>query len=74
VTLPRVAFATHRKSPQPSDDDRLVADGLGRRGVEVHPAVWDAPDVDWASFNRVVIRSTWDYQGSVQWNEPALAC
>jgi glutathione synthase/RimK-type ligase-like ATP-grasp enzyme len=56
-----VAFATHRKSPKPSDDDRLVADGLGRRGVEVHPAVCDAPDVDWASFDRVVIRSTWDY-------------
>jgi glutathione synthase/RimK-type ligase-like ATP-grasp enzyme len=61
VTVPRVVFATHQQLPQLSDDDRLAADALGRRGVDVHSAVWDAPDVDWASFDRVVIRSTWDY-------------
>ena len=31
-------------------------------GVDVEPAVWDAPDIDWAGFDLVVIRSTWDYQ------------
>jgi glutathione synthase/RimK-type ligase-like ATP-grasp enzyme len=61
VTVPRVAFAIHQQLPQLSDDDRLAADALGRRGVDVRSAVWDAPDVDWASFDRVVIRSTWDY-------------
>src|SRR5262249_4756275 len=58
--MPSVAFATDRQSPQLTDDDRLVADVLRRRGVEVHPIVWDAPDVDWPSSDRVVIRSTWD--------------
>lgn len=61
MTVPRVAFATHQQLPRLSDDDRLVADALARRGVDVHPAVWDAPDEGWASFDRVVIRSTWDY-------------
>jgi len=61
MTVPRVAFATHRQSPQLTNDDRLVADALGRRGVEVLPAVWDDHDVEWASFDRVIIRSTWDY-------------
>lgn len=59
--MPSVAFATYEQSPQLSDDDRLVAGVLGRRGVDVHPVVWDAPDVDWAGFELVVIRSTWDY-------------
>lgn len=59
--MPRVAFATYEQSPELTDDDRLVSDVLRRRGVEVHPAVWDAPGVDWARFDRVIIRSTWDY-------------
>lgn len=25
------------------------------------PVVWDAPAVDWSRFDRVIIRSTWDY-------------
>src|SRR5437762_7887902 len=56
-----VAFATSRQSPTLTDDDRLAADALSRRGIDVEAAAWDAPDVDWARFDRVVIRSTWDF-------------
>ncbi len=59
--MPGVAFATYRQSPELTDDDRLVADLLRRHGVDVHPAVWDNAGVDWARFDRVIIRSTWDY-------------
>jgi hypothetical protein len=59
--MPNVAFATYQQSPQLTDDDRLVADVLRRRGVGIHPTVWDAPDVHWPSFDCMVIRSTWDY-------------
>jgi glutathione synthase/RimK-type ligase-like ATP-grasp enzyme len=59
--MPSAAFATYEQSPELTDDDRLVADVLRRLGVEVHPAVWDAPGVDWTRFDRVIIRSTWDY-------------
>lgn len=59
--MPGVAFATYRQSPRLTDDDRLVADALGRHGIHVQPAVWDAPDVDWSGFDRVIIRSTWDF-------------
>ncbi len=58
---PRVAFATCRQSPAITDDDRLAVDTLSRRGIDVEAAVWDAPDVDWARFDRVVVRSTWDF-------------
>lgn len=33
---------------------------LGALGVEAEAAVWDG-DVDWARFDLVVLRSTWDY-------------
>ena len=29
--------------------------------VEARPAVWDDQSVDWAAFDLVVVRSTWDY-------------
>ena len=59
--MPQVAFATCQQMPDISDDDRLVADLLGERGIEVSAAVWDAPGNDWSRFDVVVIRSTWDY-------------
>ena len=34
---------------------------LAERGVSAQPAVWDDPAVDWAAFDLVVLRSTWDY-------------
>jgi glutathione synthase/RimK-type ligase-like ATP-grasp enzyme len=59
--MPDVAFATYRGLPDMTDDDRLVADALRRRGVTVTPAVWDEPRTDWSRFDCVVVRSAWDY-------------
>jgi glutathione synthase/RimK-type ligase-like ATP-grasp enzyme len=58
---PRVALATARDVWRDDTDAALTADALRRAGVEPVPAVWDDPDVDWADFPLVVIRSTWDY-------------
>jgi hypothetical protein len=58
---PRVAFATYRDAPELSPDDRLAAEALRRRGVDVRPAVWNDQGVDWEDLALVVIRSTWDY-------------
>lgn len=30
-------------------------------GLEVRPAVWDDPSVDWSAADLVLVRSTWDY-------------
>ncbi|WP_165072812.1 ATP-grasp domain-containing protein [Paludisphaera rhizosphaerae] len=59
--MPRFAIATCSQFPDLHDDDRLFAEALARRGVDVTPAVWDDPAVDWRGFDRVVIRSTWWY-------------
>ncbi|HEV7507139.1 MAG TPA: hypothetical protein VGS07_19775 [Thermoanaerobaculia bacterium] len=57
----RIAFVTSAGWPNLTDDDRLAVAELIRRGAEVQPAVWDEPTVDWSSFDRVVLRSCWDY-------------
>jgi glutathione synthase/RimK-type ligase-like ATP-grasp enzyme len=55
-----IALATCSALPDLDPDDRLLAAALGDRAV---PAVWDDPAVDWDAFERVVVRSTWDYVG-----------
>ena len=51
-----IAFATCRELPDGWDDDREAARLAGAEFV-----VWDDPAVDWAAYDRVVIRSVWDY-------------
>ena len=56
-----VALVTYQTSPEINEHDLLAAEELRRRGVAVTPAVWDDPELDWAGFDCVVIRSAWDY-------------
>src|SRR5258708_886761 len=56
-----VAFATAPKWADLADDDRLAAAELEKRGVTAYPALWDSQTEDWAAYDAVVIRSTWDY-------------
>ena len=58
---PRLAFATCRRLPELAADDRLAAEALRRRGAVVDPLLWDAPHVDGAGFDAVIVRSVWDY-------------
>jgi glutathione synthase/RimK-type ligase-like ATP-grasp enzyme len=59
--MSRIAFVTHAGLPGLSNDDRLAVAELTRLGAEVEAAVWNDPGVRWASYDRVVIRSCWDY-------------
>jgi hypothetical protein len=59
--MSRIAFVTHAGLPGLSNDDRLAVAELTRLGATVDAAVWDDPSVRWASYDRVVIRSCWDY-------------
>jgi hypothetical protein len=52
----RIAFATCSALPDGADDDRPTVELLG---ADVH--AWDDPAVDWHAYDRVVLRSTWDY-------------
>lgn len=56
----RLALVTYPGAPELHDDDRVALPALKERGFAPEPVRWDA-DVDWAGYDRVVVRSTWDY-------------
>ena len=49
-------MATCEAAPDGYKDDRPLAEALGAEF-----AVWDAAGVDWGRFDRVIVRSPWDY-------------
>jgi glutathione synthase/RimK-type ligase-like ATP-grasp enzyme len=58
-TANRVALATCAAFPDGDGDDAGLPEAIGG---DVTFAIWDDPEVDWAAFDLVVVRSTWDYQ------------
>ncbi len=58
---PRICLATCAALPELDPDDQLLLAPLRERGAEVAAAIWDDAAVDWAAFDLVVIRNTWDY-------------
>jgi hypothetical protein len=59
--MKNVALATSAKFASLSEDDRLLLDPLVSRGLSAQAAVWSDPDVDWSSYDAVILRSCWDY-------------
>lgn len=57
----RVALVTSEALADLYEDDRLLVGALADIGIASAPAVWSEANVDWASFDAVVIRSPWDY-------------
>ncbi|MFN7148666.1 MAG: RimK family alpha-L-glutamate ligase [Microthrixaceae bacterium] len=57
----RVGLATARDAWSHDEDAQVLGAALDAFGVQHGPAVWDDPEVDWAGFDLVVVRSTWDY-------------
>ena len=55
-----IALVTCRELPTWEVDDRPLWRALQLRGVHVHHPAWD-DEVDWAAYDGVVIRTTWDY-------------
>ncbi|MCW2840773.1 MAG: hypothetical protein JWR55_2256 [Aeromicrobium sp.] len=57
----RAAFVTSQ-TYRPFDADLpLLVDAAGTRGVDADVVSWDDPDIDWISYDAVVVRSCWDY-------------
>ena len=56
----RVALATCSYFPGGDEDDAGLPEAIGG---DVAFAIWDDPAVDWSTYDLVVLRSTWDYQG-----------
>lgn len=59
--MSRIAFVTFDRFPALTPDDQLAAAALEQVGFSVEPVLWDDRTVDWAAFEVVLPRSTWDY-------------
>ncbi|MEU0601924.1 hypothetical protein ABZ484_27320 [Streptomyces sp. NPDC006393] len=61
--MPRVALATYDPRTEPSKDRDLpvLVRALRDAGAGAEAVHWDDESVDWAAYDLVVIRSTWDY-------------
>ncbi len=58
----RLGWVTAGEARGRDPDEPLVLAVLAEHGVHVSVVNWDDPTVDWSAFDRVVIRSPWDYQ------------
>jgi len=58
---PRVALITSEKFASLYADDLLLVSALDEVGIHGIPAVWSRPEIDWTSFDALVMRSPWDY-------------
>lgn len=63
TAAPRIAVATYDPGPETSHDRDLpvLVRALGEAGADAAAVHWDDPAADWAGYDLVVIRSTWDY-------------
>ncbi|GGF53319.1 ATP-grasp domain-containing protein [Marmoricola endophyticus] len=57
-----VLLATSHDLPEGEPGGSLLIDAFAAAGAEASWAVWDDPSVDWTAVDRVVVRSTWDYE------------
>jgi len=58
----KIALATCTELPDWEQDDRPLHAALERLDVELSQPCWEDPDVDWAAFDGVLVRTTWNYQ------------
>ncbi|BEL04097.1 hypothetical protein Q0Z83_022880 [Actinoplanes sichuanensis] len=57
----RLAWVSAHEALGLDEDEATALPALRDAGVEVDVVVWDDPAVCWDSYDRVVLRSTWDY-------------
>jgi glutathione synthase/RimK-type ligase-like ATP-grasp enzyme len=61
-TVPhRLALATSADYPNLHPDDAGLAASLEHLGIQPIACVWNDPDIDWSTFDAVLIRTIWDY-------------
>lgn len=63
--MPRVALATCLALPDLDEEDAPLVPALARVGIEGVPLVWNDPSIDWASYDLVAVRTTWDYPNKI---------
>ena len=57
----RIAYVSCAQLPEPDIDEYPLIEGLVSAGHDAVVAAWDDDSVDWARFDLVVVRATWNY-------------
>jgi glutathione synthase/RimK-type ligase-like ATP-grasp enzyme len=57
----RIALVSSKDHPELFGGEKLLPPVLRHLGHEVDVCIWDAPEVQWQSYDAVVIRCPWDY-------------
>ncbi|EWM18891.1 hypothetical protein KUTG_09195 [Kutzneria sp. 744] len=61
MMIERLAWVTAREARGLDEDEPIALSALKRTGVAVDVVDWNDPGVAWSSYDRVVLRSAWDY-------------
>ena len=61
TTARRVALVTCEAFPDLYVDDHLLVAALEELDIRPEPTVWSRAEIDWASFDAIIMRSPWDY-------------
>jgi len=61
LVIKRLAWVTAQGARGLDDDEPIALAALARSGVSVDVVDWDDPGAGWSGYDRVVLRSTWDY-------------
>lgn len=56
----KLAWVTCSRIPKPIEDEQNVIEFFPD-SIHVTSVIWDDPNVDWTSFDCLIIRSVWDY-------------
>jgi glutathione synthase/RimK-type ligase-like ATP-grasp enzyme len=57
----QIALATCARLPNLTVSDQALIPAFAQENVFAAAVVWDDPEVDWAQYDAIIIRSIWDY-------------
>jgi glutathione synthase/RimK-type ligase-like ATP-grasp enzyme len=63
---PQIALATCEELPDLDPDDQPLVEHFHKMGIEATPAIWSDPTINWAGFDQIIIRNTWDYTNRLE--------
>jgi len=63
---PQIALATCEELPDLDPDDQPLVGLFQELGIEATPAIWSDPTINWAAFDHIIVRNTWDYTNRLE--------
>lgn len=63
---PHIALATCEELPDLDPDDQPLVELFHKMGIEATPAIWSDSTINWAGFDQIIVRNTWDYSGRLE--------